>query len=178
MDFGAFSSSLLSVLTITIVVLSCVVGVIMSMLSLSGTWAVLLAAIFAMTLDAPFPSFGVVLVFMGVAIALEVFEFFAGAWGVQKRGGSRKAGVAAVIGSLLGLFLGTLIPIPIVGSLLGMLLGGFGLVFLVEWNRLQRGDKAAHIAWGAVIARVAVIFLKVCASFGLSLYLLVGLFRS
>jgi len=61
--------------------------------------------------------------------------------------------------------------------MLGMLLGGFAFVFLVEWKRLKKGNSAAHIAWGSVFARIAVVFLKVFASVGLSAHLLYGMLR-
>ena len=170
-----FSSALMTWGTLGFVVLLCLVGVLMSMLSLSGSWLVVLAAVIALLLGRAFPSLWVVLAFVGVAALLEGVEFFAGAWGVTRRGGSRAGGVAAVLGSFVGLCLGALIPIPILGPLLGMLLGGFGLVFLVEWNRLQRHDAAAHIAWGSVLAKVLMIFLKVCATIGMSAVLIIGI---
>ena len=173
-----FPSVLLTGGTFTLVALCCVVGILLSMFSLSGTWAVVLAALIAMSLGRSFPAWWAVLAFAAVALALEGIEFFAGAWGVTRRGGSKAGGFAAVVGSFLGLCLGTFIPIPVVGSLLGMLVGGFALVFLVEWNRLQRGDAAAHIAWGSVLAKIAMIFLKVCATIGMSLILFIGLLRA
>jgi uncharacterized protein YqgC (DUF456 family) len=160
------------------VFLCCLIGVIMCLLSLSGTWVVVLAAVIAFAGSGPFPTWQVIFTYVAIAIALEVFEFFASAWGVHRRGGSRMAGIAAVVGSFAGLCLGTVvIPVPVVGSMLGMLLGGFAFVFLVEWKRLKKGNSAANIAWGSVLARIAVIFLKVFASVGLSAYLLYGMLR-
>ncbi|MDA1043876.1 MAG: DUF456 domain-containing protein [Verrucomicrobia bacterium] len=171
-------SVLLTGATFSLILLLCLAGILMSMLSLSGSWLVVLAAVIATTLGRSFPSLTVVLCFIAVAIILEIVECFAGAWGVTRRGGSRAGGVAAVVGSLAGLCLGTFIPVPVIGSLLGMLLGGFGLVFMVEWNRLQRHGAAAHIAWGSVLARIAMIFLKVCATIGMSVVLIIGSFSA
>ncbi|MDE0837845.1 MAG: DUF456 domain-containing protein [Kiritimatiellae bacterium] len=174
----AISFSFANAAIVSVVFLCCLIGVIMCLLSLSGTWVVVLAAAIALAGNGPFPTWQVIFAYVAIAIALEVFEFFAGAWGVQRRGGSRLAGVAAVTGSFAGLCLGTIvIPVPVVGSMLGMLLGGFAFVFLVEWRRLKKGHSAIHIAWGSVLARIAVIFLKVFASVGLSAYLLCGMLR-
>jgi uncharacterized protein len=175
---ASVSFSLNDVVSVSIVFLCCLIGVIMCLLSLSGTWLVVLAAVIAFVGKGEFPTWQVIFVYVAIAIALEVFEFFAGAWGVHRRGGSRTAGIAAVIGSFAGLCVGTvLIPVPVVGSMLGMLLGGFAFVFLVEWKRLKKGNSAAHIAWGSVFARIAVVFLKVFASVGLSAHLLYGMLR-
>ena len=52
----------------------------------------------------------------------------------------------------------------------------FVLVYAVERHRLKEASKAAHIAMGAVVSRVAVILLKVGATLGMSAWLLVHLF--
>jgi uncharacterized protein YqgC (DUF456 family) len=61
----------------------------------------------------------------------ELIEFVAGAAGVGKLGGSRRAATMAIVGSIIGAIAGMIvglpIPIPVVGSLIGsILLGGVG----------------------------------------------------
>lgn len=159
-----------------LVALLCLAGLALSCLSLSGTWLVLLGAAVAMPLSgAPFPGWWTLLAFAGVAGAVEVLEAVAGAWGVQRRGGSGWAGLAAMVGGLAGLFLGTFIPIPLIGSLLGMLAGSFLLAYAVERRRLNHGPRAAHIARGAVLARLLMIFLKVAVTLGLTAWLWIGI---
>jgi hypothetical protein len=58
-----------------------------------------------------------------------------------------------------------------------MIVGSFGAAFLVEWNRLKRHGDAAHIAWGTVWARLAVLFLKTALTLGMSIWLLTGLMK-
>jgi uncharacterized protein len=156
--------------------LICVVGVALSCLSISGTWLVAVAAVLAAVLSgADFPGLGTVLLFVYVAILVEVAEVVAGAWGVKKRGGSGRAGFMAVVGGLVGLVLGSAIPVPVIGSLLGMMAGSFALVYAVEVHRLKQGSAAAHIAMGAVLARVLVVLMKVLATLGMTAWLAIGL---
>ena len=73
------------------------------------------------------------------------------------------------------MFVGGMIPIPIVGPLIGMLACSFGAVYLVEYRREKKTEQAAHIATGALIARALVIFLKVAATLGMILTLVLGI---
>ena len=159
--------------------LLCLLGFFLSCLSLSGTWVVFVAtALVAWKRWPEFPGLYTLLLFLLLCIAVEVVEAMAGAWGVQKRGGSKAAGLAAMAGGFLGLFLGGIIPIPILGNLLGMLVGSFGLAFLVEHSKMKMADHAAHVATGAVLARLAVIFLKVGVTLAMTLVLGIGLAMS
>jgi uncharacterized protein YqgC (DUF456 family) len=156
--------------------LLCLVGFILSCLSLSGTWIVLAATgLLAWARRSEFPGIGTLVVFLLLCIGVEVIEALASSWGVQKRGGSKAAGWAALGGGFLGMILGGLIPIPIIGNLIGMILGSFGCAFLVEHNRMKKASHAAHIATGAVIARLSVIFLKVGVTIAMSFILGVGI---
>lgn len=47
--------------------------------------------------------------------------------------------------------------------------------FMVELWRLKHIEHVAHIAWGAVWARILVIFLKVAVTLGMSAALLIGI---
>lgn len=159
-----------------LIILSCVVALVLSCLSLSGTWMVALASIGAMLLrSGDFPGWTTVIIFLLISVAVELLEWFAGAWGVTRRGGSGWAGFAAIIGGIVGLIAGTFIPLPVVGSLVGMLIGSFALAFVVEQHRLNHTGQAAHIARGAVIARILVILLKVVTTLGMIAFLAAGI---
>lgn len=177
-EFIAVSQSVLQAGGYAVVVLLCLVGVAISCVSISGTWAVVLAAALACAIGNTFPGLWTVVAFVVISGLVEGVEALSGAWGVRSRGGSRLAGVAALIGGLLGLVLGGMIPIPFIGNLLGMILGGFALAFAVEYRRLRRADSAAHIATGAVVARLLVTLLKLLTTLGMSGYLLIGLLVS
>lgn len=151
------------------------VALLLSCLSISGTWLVALLAAGTVFWRPTAAGWWTVAVFLAVSVLVEGAEFLAGAWGVQRRGGSRLAGFAALAGGLAGLALGALIPIPVIGPLIGMLAGSFALAYAVERRRLQQHDQAAHIASGAVLARLLIILLKVGATLAMILYLTVRL---
>jgi len=158
------------------VVVLCLVGALLSALSLSGTWFVVAATALAGVLRwGRFPGLWTVAVFVLICAGVEVVEAFAGSWGVMRRGGSRLAGVAALAGGLLGLVFGSLLPIPVLGSLLGMVAGSFVFVFAVESHRLKSTGRAADVAWGAVAARLAMLFLKVVVTLGMTGVLFAGM---
>lgn len=160
-----------------VVWLLCLAGLALSCVSLFGTWCVVAATAIALFLSpGPFPNVLTLVLFVILAALIELAEWAAGMWGVQRRGGSGWAGWAALVGGILGLILGSFfIPIPVIGSLLGMLILSFGSAFAVERYRLKHSGQAAHIAWGAVIGRLLVILLKVAATLGMTVLLAIGL---
>ncbi|MBN1557685.1 MAG: DUF456 family protein [Lentisphaerae bacterium] len=158
--------------------LLCAAGILLCVLTLSGTWLVVAAAALAAVLrPGAFPGIGTVLVFALVSGLAEGFEALAGSWGVMQRGGSKTAGLLAAVGGLAGFLLGGLIPVPLVGNFIGMLVLGFLLVYAWERRRLRQGGAAAAIAWGSVLGRLAVMGVKVAAAVGMSGVLLWGLLR-
>jgi uncharacterized protein YqgC (DUF456 family) len=158
-----------------VITLACLVGLLLSALSLSGTWCVLLAAVLAWWRLPEAIGPATLIVFALVCIAVELLEALAAFAGVQKRGGSRPGGVAAILGGLFGAVIGSVL-FPILGTIAGMLLGSFAGAFLVEYRRLKRGSHASHIAFGAVWARLGVMMLKTVLTLGMSLWLLINLF--
>ena len=127
--------------------LLCFVGFVLSCLSLSGTWMVFGATLLVAWKRWPdFPGIGTLIVFLLLCITAEIIEAFAGTWGVQKRGGSKAAGWAALGGGLLGMLMGTaVIPIPVIGSLAGMMAGSFGCAFLVEHAKMHISNQCIPI---------------------------------
>ncbi|MGE4489637.1 MAG: DUF456 domain-containing protein [Kiritimatiellales bacterium] len=155
--------------------LLCLVGLILSLLAFSGTWLVLLAALLA-RLTLGFPNIGILAIFILLCIIAELLEAFASFFGVRKRGGSHFAGFAALIGGLAGAAVGSGF-LPILGTFAGLLAGSFSGAFLAEWLRLKHHGRAAHIAWGAVCARLAVSLIKTTLTLGMSIWLLAGLLQ-
>ena len=156
--------------------LLCFAGFFLSCLSLSGTWLVLAAAgLVSWSRWPAFPGIGTLIALLVLCIGVEVAETLAGSWGVQRRGGSKAAGWAALGGGFLGLLLGGFIPVPILGNLVGMVAGSFGCAFLVEHAKMKKIDHAAHVAMGAVLARLAVIFLKIGITLAMTSALALGI---
>lgn len=163
----------------TLAALICLAGFLLSCLSLSGTWLILAASGLLSWYRWPeYPGIGTIAVLLLIAIGVEVMEALAAAWGVARRGGSKAAGWAALGGGFLGMILGGFIPVPVFGSLIGMLAGSFTCAFLVEHARMQKADHAVHVATGAVMARLSIIFLKIAASLLMICILVIGIITS
>jgi uncharacterized protein len=156
--------------------LLCLSGLLLSALSISGTWLVFIAAGLAaiLTEAGQFPGWLTLAGFLVICIGVELFEWSAASWGVRRRGGSTAAGWMALLGSIGGMILGNML-FPIIGGLLGMMVGSFTLVYWVEKRRLQEVEHASHIATGAVLASMSVLLVKVVATTTLILWLLAGL---
>lgn len=163
----------MNILLLILTALLCGIGILFSALAFSGTWMVLLAALITF-FAVDVPSLGTLIVFALLCIAAEAIEALAGWLGIQKKGGSKRAGLAAVAGGLIGTIVGSSI-LPIIGTFLGMLAGSFALAFLVESNRLKHHGQAAGIAMGAVSARLAVTLLKLTLTLIMTIWLLTKL---
>ncbi|HMP88902.1 MAG TPA: DUF456 domain-containing protein [Kiritimatiellia bacterium] len=153
-------------------VLLCLSGILVSLFAFSGTWLVAGASVILIWCRPDgAPGWWVAGAFFALSAALEVFDFFAGNLGITKRGGSMRAGWAALFGGILGMIVGSFAPVPIISSILGMLLGSFLFAYWVERARLKQDLQAARIARGAVWARLWVMFVKTCAALGMTMYL-------
>lgn len=157
-------------------ILLCLCGVVLSFLTLSGTWLVLLAALVGLLHSGPEPTWFTVLSFLGVSVVVEVFEAGSAAIVVAGHGGSRLGGIAGMAGGILGMVLGSIfVPIPLVGGVLGMFLCGFGCVFGVERLTGKANGAAYRAALGAVKGRIYALLTKVLATLAMSFWLLKGL---
>ena len=101
-----------------------------------------------------------------LAMAGELVEFFAGAYGAGKKGASRRAMILAVAGTMVGSIVGTAIgiPIPIVGPIIGALgggvLGAFAGAYLGESWKGREGSQRISVGKGAMIGRLLGTFGK------------------
>jgi uncharacterized protein YqgC (DUF456 family) len=160
-----------------VVIILCVFGIILSSLTISGTWLVVAAsAIAAFIRPDAFPSLWITVVFAVISGLVELLEAFSGAIGVKKRGGSAMAGFAAVVGGFGGIIIGSiLIPVPLIGGLIGMIILSFAGVFLVEAIRIKKQSQAAYIATGAVLSRIFIMFVKIAATLVMTTWLTAGI---
>jgi uncharacterized protein YqgC (DUF456 family) len=138
----------------TLLVLSCGVAWLTTLVTLPGNWLIAgLAALFAW-LEPEVAGRGIswntVAVLLGLAVLGEVVEFAASAAGAAKQGASKR-GVAlsmlgAMVGSVLGLMIGT--PIPILGQFVMALIGGAAGAFLgaylgEAWKGREHEERVA-----------------------------------
>ena len=156
-------------------------GVLLTLVGLPGTWLYLACALIAQWttrdvfgVDTPYSwwtiGFGVAL-----CILAEVAEGVSGAAGAAKAGASKRALVGAAIGGLLGAIAGTIFLafLPIIGTLLGGALGAaIGSVLLeVSKNKeLRKSHSLRNVATGAAIGRLLSTVIK--SVFAIALLLL------
>jgi uncharacterized protein len=113
----------------------------------------------------------------GLAALGEVLELVLGAAGSRHAGGSKRAAVLAILGSLVGGIIGTALPVPLVGTLIGACLGAFtGWLIGDLWAgrplfpSFEAGWRAAvGRFWGTitklVVGAVIVVILTLAAFF-------------
>lgn len=159
------------------VTLLVLVFLLATVIGLPGPWAmVITAALLAWLVpdDGILAlSWGTVGALVGIALLGELIEFVAGAAGVSKLGGSRRAATWAIIGSIVGavvgIFVALPIPIPVVGSLIGsILLGGVGAAvgaILGERSIGGRWDSSTRIGVAAFLGRIfGTVGKSICAA--------------
>ena len=133
--------------------------------ALPGNWMIVgLAALFVSAVPPAANGQGLtweaVGLLLGLALAGELMETVAGAYGAGKRGGSRRAMFLAVIGTIVGSLMGAVggLPLPVAGPVLGALIGGacgaFAGAWLGEMWKHGLADKSISVGWGALIGRV------------------------
>ena len=92
----------------------------------------------------------------GFAIAGEIIEFWAGAEGARRFGGTRRGALGAVLGAILGGLLSTfLIPLPVVGTILGAALGASVGALAFELHGGRDVEASLRSGVGAGLGRLA-----------------------
>jgi uncharacterized protein YqgC (DUF456 family) len=150
--------SLLVSIPIVLVMAGCV---LLIPLGLPGLW--LIAALtLGLTLFGQLPW----TVGLGVAVATllaEGLEVLILARFGKAFGGSRRAFWGAVLGGMIGLFVGT--PVPVIGSIVTAFAGSFAGAALVTFFETRSVDASARVGWGVLLARSAAVAMKVAVAF-------------
>ncbi len=162
----------------SVVALFGLLGTLVTLLTLPGTWLMLLVALIC-KLIVPESMDWAWLIAAGVlAIAGEVVEFGASAAGA-KAGGAGKAGaIGALLGGLAGGIIGTItIPIPILGTIIGGVIGAGVLAVLFErWKGGKDWKASSKAGAGAAAGKLASTFLKSAIAGIMAVVLTVGAF--
>ncbi len=149
-------------------------GWVMTLMSLPGNWLmVLVVAIYAWLVPAEWRgdvSWTVVLVVFLLAIVGEILETLAVAVGTSRAGGSRRAALLGLCGSLGGGLIGALVgvPIPVVGSLVGAVLfaaagAAFGAYVGEAWKG-RTSDESWKVSQAAFVGRLLGTMAKILAA--------------
>ena len=152
------------ILTAALVILTSLLGVVLTMVTLPGTWVMLgvslLTKLWAPELHAGWWALGIGL---GLCLLGEVVEFFASAAGSAKAGGTRAGAMGALVGSLVGLVAGTvflgflLILGPIIGAVVG---AGVGALIAERGVARRSWGESAKSGGGAAVGRALSVVVK------------------
>lgn len=160
---------------LTLVALICVA---LTVIGLPGTW-ILLGGAVALEIWRH-ETFGVWTFVIAAALAViaEVVEFGAGSVGASSQGASKRAGLGALAGGLIGAIAGTfLIPIPVVGTILGSALGAGLCASGVEMALRQKTTgHIARVGAGAFVGRLLATVFKGAIALVMAIQLAIAAF--
>lgn len=159
----------LHALIVILLLASLALGWCLTLIGLPGNWLIVVLAMIAALLLPPESrldlTWTTIIVLVILASFGEVLEFAAGALGVAKAGGSRRAAALAIVGSVAGGIMGAVVglPIPVVGSVLAALLGAslgalVGAYLGEQWKRqdFEQSVRVGQAAfWGRLLGTVA-----------------------
>lgn len=153
--------------------LTILVALFLNLLGLFGNWLLLVALALAWWLTG-FEHFGpwwAFLFYLGFATVGEVLESAVAGFGARKFGGSSGSMVAALVGCIGGMILGTpLIPIPLIGSIIGACFGAFICAAVYDYIQHERNlYDASWIGFGAAVGKIGGLFAKFFCGLGILL---------
>ena len=131
----------MDVLAVAVLVGLCAVGLCLIPLGLPGLW-VMVAGILAYGWLTDFRTVGVwvIVIVLGVALLGEIIENWLGFRFAKQYGGSTRSGWGALLGGLVGAFIGAA---------------------LFEYSYSRRAGVATRAGWGAVVGRAAAAAMKI-----------------
>ncbi len=137
------------------IVVIALVGVILTLLTLPGTWLIVLAAIGLKAWRPELIDWWTVGVLAGIAVLAEIVEFGAGALGAAKGGATKRGAIGAIVGSFVGAIAGTFIPLFPISTIAGGVVGAAAGTVLMERGSAQRSwADAARSGRGAAVGRL------------------------
>lgn len=150
------------ILTGVLVVAGALLGILLTLVTLPGTWIALAVALLTMLWEPGLMSWWALGIGLVLCISGEVAEFFASAAGSAKAGGSKAGALGSVAGGLIGLALGTVfIPVPIVGSILGAVVGaGVGALVIERGVSKRTWGDSVKSGSGAAVGRALSVVIK------------------
>ncbi len=145
-----------------VVIVASILGVGLTLITLPGTWFMLLVALVCKVWQDDLLSWTVLGIALGLAVLGEVLEFLSSAAGAKSAGGSKSGALGSVVGALVGALAGTVVlPIPIVGTIIGAVAGaGLGAAFAERGIAKRTWSESYKSGQGAAIGRAASIVIK------------------
>jgi uncharacterized protein len=139
------------------------VGLVLTVVTLPGTWLMVLAlAVYAIvTRSAGYVGWKSVMTLFALAGVAEMFDIFGSGAGAKRAGASRRAMIGAVIGGLLGaIFLSFLLFFP-VGTIAGACIGCFVGAGLTELFVRRDLGQSVRVGFHAAKGRLFGIVVKI-----------------
>lgn len=159
-----------------VVVIGALLGVLLTALTLPGTWIAVLVAVGCQIWRPGMFSLWTLGAVVAIALAAEVFEVAASAAGARHTGGSKRAALGAVVGSIVGLILGSAV-VPIIGSIVGAIVGaGLGALLVERHAEGKTWTHSAKVGSGAAAGRLVATVVKTALSFVIAVVLSVAAF--
>lgn len=151
-----------------------VAGLSLTLIGLPGLWLMVAASATFASLTGwnVFAGTPALLWILGLALAAEVAEFFAGVAGSKSAGGTYRGTVGAIVGGIAGGLLLT-IPLFIVGTILGACIGAFAGAMLFEMTGPMPTKQTLAVGWGAFKGRFWGTILKL--GFGLVMLIVMAI---
>jgi uncharacterized protein YqgC (DUF456 family) len=160
-----------STIAAAIVIAASFLGVVLTLLTLPGTWLAVLAGAGVAIWRPEMISWWTVGAAAALAVVAEVIELIASAAGAKKGGASRHGAVGAVIGSLIGAVVGAPFLLGI-GAIIGGVVGaGLGAVIAERGLRGRSWKDSAKAGQGAAIGRLVATVLKTTIALAIALVL-------
>lgn len=144
------------------VTLGAMLGVVLTALTLPGTWLAILISLLCWWWRPELLSWWTVGPALALAVGAEVAEGLSSAAGSGRSGGSGAGLVGSLVGSFAGLIVGqVLIPVPILGAVIGGIVGaGVGAVIGEVGVARRTWADAYRSGRGAAIGRAVSTLVK------------------
>lgn len=153
-----------------------VVGPVLALMGLPGTWLLLaVAGIAEWITDERLFSTVTIVGTIAVACAGEAWEFLSSSVRARRAGARRRGAAGALLGGIAGAILGTvLIPVPLIGTLVGGGLGAFTASTLLERTGGRDLGEAMRVGRAAATGQVLGVAGKFAAAVAVYLWIAVA----
>ncbi len=166
-----------NLLPAALVILASLAGIILTLITLPGTWVALTVAAAVAWWRPELLSWWTVFAALGVAIVAELVEFLASALGASKGGSTKKGALGALIGSIAGAIVGSPFLFPI-GTIAGAVVGAGAGTIIIERGVLRKTwSESTRAARGAAVGRAVATVAKTALATIIALILVVGVLR-
>ncbi|MFA6045356.1 MAG: DUF456 domain-containing protein [Phycisphaerales bacterium] len=159
----------------TILTVVSLAGIVLTLLTLPGTWLIVLGALLIKLWQPGLLSWWVIGIAVGLAAFAELVEFGASALGAAKGGASKRGALGAVVGSVVGAIVGSLFPLFPISTIAGGVLGAGLGTFLVEKGVVARTwREAARSGGGAAAGRLVATLAKTAIACAIAILITVA----